>query len=154
MVSAGALQAFRVLISPCLDTPSYLHSFYNSQCITKFSAGSHRHHRITYISDPFVMNKPGRKSQSSMSTAKCTAEERAWLLVYTNRISQKKALCRAFNKQFASKRRNTDVQRLANNVKTCDAAVKTQLLDLAKTMPWYVSLESKVPHRSLVISLE
>ena len=89
-----------------------------------------------------------------MSTADCTAEERAWLLVYTNRISQKKVLCQAFNKQFASKRRQMIVKRLANNVKTCDAAVKTQLLELAKTMPWYVSLESKVPLRSLVISLE
>ena len=128
--------------------------FYNSQRISKFSAGSHHHHRITYISDPFVMNKSSRKTRSSISTAKCTAEERAWLLVYTNRISQKKILSHAFNKQFASKRRGTTVQRLANNVKSCDAAVKSQLLDLAKTMPWYVSLESKVPLRSLVISLE
>ena len=88
-----------------------------------------------------------------MSTRDCTAEERAWLLVYSKRIYGK-SLCRAFNDQFSSGRQDWNVLSHASNVKSCDAAVQSQLLDLAKTMPWYVSLESKVPLLSLVMSLE
>ena len=88
-----------------------------------------------------------------MSTPQCTAEERAWLLVFSKRIYGP-SLSRAFYDQFPSGCKDRKVSGHAYNVNSCDAAVKSQLLDLAKTMPWYVSLESKVPLPSLVMSLE
>ena len=99
------------------------------------------------------MDMPSKKVPSSMSTPTCTAEERAWLLVYSKRI-YKKTLSTAFRDQFPSGRKDRNVLYHAYNVNSCDAAVKSQLLDLAKTMPWYVSLESKVPLLGLVMSLE
>ena len=89
-----------------------------------------------------------------MSTPNCTAEERAWLLVYTERILHKRLLSRAFNKQFASERSDQSVNCHAQRVKSCDAIIKSQLLGLAKSMPWYVFSESTVPLLSLVMSLE
>ena len=77
-----------------------------------------------------------------MSTPDCTAEERAWLLVYSKRI-YRQSLSGAFHDQFPSGRKDRNVLRHASHVNSCDAAVKSQLLDLAKIMPWYVSLESK-----------
>ena len=99
------------------------------------------------------MDLPSKEEPSSMSTPSCTAEERAWLLVYSNRIYGKQ-LSRVFHDQFPSGCKDRNVLYHAYNVKSCDAAVKSQLLNLAKTMPWYVFLKSKVPLLSLVISLE
>ena len=107
----------------------------------------------SHIPDPLVMDTPSKKEPSSMSTPDCTAEERAWLLVYSKPI-YKKTLSTAFHDQFHSGRANQNINYHAYLVNACDAAVKSQLLDLAKTMPWYVSLESQVPLPSLVMSLE
>ena len=107
----------------------------------------------SHIPELLVMDTPSEKEPSSMSTPQCTAEERAWLLVYSKRIYRKQ-LSIAFHDQFPSGRTDRNVLRHAYYVSSCDAAVKSQLLDLAKTMPWYVSLESKDPLLSLVMSLE
>ena len=63
----------------------------------------------SHILDPFVMDMPSEQDSSSMSTPNCTAEERAWLLVYTERIGYGKPLSCASNKQFASERSDQSV---------------------------------------------
>lgn len=97
---------------------------------------------------------PSEQDLSSMSTPNCTAEERAWLLVYTERILHKRLLCRAFNNQFALGRSYKSVLIHAYFVKSCNAVVKSRLLGLAKSMPWYAFSKSTVSLLSLVMSLE
>lgn len=90
----------------------------------------------SHIVDLSVIDMPSEQDPWSMSTPNCPGEERAWLLVYLERIGYGKQLSRAFNKQFASERSNRSVLYHARDVKSCDTVVKSQLLDLAKSLPW------------------
>ena len=75
-------------------------------------------------------------SAKDLSTRRCPAEVRAWLLIYQKRFGQGKPLIEAFNRQFPG-REDHHLQYHAARVRDCDAAVQSQLLDLAKGFSWY-----------------
>ncbi|CAF9937427.1 MAG: hypothetical protein ALECFALPRED_007247 [Alectoria fallacina] len=75
-------------------------------------------------------------TSQDLGTPKCPAEERAWLLVYQNRLTGS-YLTEAFNKQFPPARSHKVVSRHATRVRNCTDVVRLQLQNLAEQFPWY-----------------
>ena len=75
-------------------------------------------------------------SCQDLSTPKCPAEIRAWLLIYQKRIGTGKTLIEAFIKQFPD-RDHSHIQYHAAVVRDSNPALQSQLLDLAKGCSWY-----------------
>ena len=81
--------------------------------------------------------RPMASSSNNLGTPRCPAEQRAWLLVFQNRLGTTKRLSEAFKKQFPN-REHSQVIRHANSVRDCKSETQSQLLELAKQCPWYV----------------
>ena len=75
-------------------------------------------------------------SAENLSTPKCCAEHRAWLLIYQDRIGWGKTLEEAFRTQFPD-RQYYHILYHAANVRDAEKHVRAQLLDLAKQFSWY-----------------
>lgn len=75
-------------------------------------------------------------SSKDLSTPHCSAEARAWLLIYQDRIGWGKPLIKAFCIQFPECDKYHVLVHAAN-VRDCDREVQSQLLDLAKQCLWY-----------------
>lgn len=75
-------------------------------------------------------------SSKDLSTPHCSAEARAWLHIYLNRIGWGKPLIEAFSNQFPECDKHHVLVHAAN-VRDCDREVQSQLLDHAKQYSWY-----------------
>ena len=73
--------------------------------------------------------------KQDLSTPKCPAEERAWLLMHQTRSRRKKSLIEGFNKQFPA-RESADILMRAAHVRK-DHKAHSRLQDLARQFPWY-----------------
>ena len=71
-----------------------------------------------------------------LSTPRCPAEHRAWLLIYQKRLGMGRQLREAFEKQFWD-RRQDNIHYHAAYVRDDDEEVQSQLLELAKKCSWY-----------------
>lgn len=75
-------------------------------------------------------------TSQDLGTPKCSAEERAWLLVYQKRLTGL-YLTEAFNKQFPPARSHRVVSRHVTCIRNCTDVVRLQLQNLAEQFPWY-----------------
>lgn len=75
-------------------------------------------------------------STKDLSTPHCSAEARAWLLIYQNRIGWGKPLIKAFGNQFPECDKHHALVHAAN-VRDCNREVQSQLLDYAMQFSWY-----------------